>query len=118
MVSSGALYHMLPKLFDQERMYSTQLINVHFWLATIGVVLYIVAMWISGVMQGLMWRAVNDDGTLTYNFVQSLQASYDFYFLRFVGGCFFLSGMLLMAYNAWRTISAPKGELRAEAQPA
>lgn len=118
MVSIGALYHMLPKLFGQERMYSTHLINVHFWLATIGVVLYIVAMWISGVMQGLMWRAVNDDGTLTYNFVQSLQASYDFYFLRFVGGCFFLAGMLLMAYNGWRTISAPKGELRAEAQPA
>lgn len=118
MVSIGAVYHMLPLLFGQQRMYSVKLINVHFWLATIGVVLYIVAMWISGVMQGLMWRAVNDDGTLTYNFVQSLVASYDFYFLRFVGGCFFLAGMLLMAYNAWRTIYAPQGSLQADAQPA
>ncbi len=118
MVSIGAVYHMLPVLFGQQRMYSIKLINVHFWLATIGVVLYIVAMWISGVMQGLMWRAVNDDGTLTYNFVQSLVASYDFYFLRFVGGCFFLAGMLLMAYNAWRTISAPQGALQADVQPA
>lgn len=64
-------------------MYSVKLINVHFWLATVGTVLYIVAMWISGVMQGLMWRAVNEDGTLTYSFVEALQASYPFYFVRF-----------------------------------
>jgi cytochrome c oxidase cbb3-type subunit 1 len=91
---------------------------VHFWLATIGTVLYIVAMWISGVMQGLMWRAVNEDGTLTYSFVESLQASYPFYFVRFIGGCFFVAGMLLMLYNAYRTIKAPKGSLQAIPQPA
>jgi cytochrome c oxidase cbb3-type subunit 1 len=91
------VYHLIPNLFDQGRMYSIRLINVHFWLATVGTVLYIVSMWISGVMQGLMWRAVNDDGTLTYSFVEALQASYPFYFVRFLGGCFFVTGMLLMA---------------------
>ncbi|HHQ4660987.1 TPA: cytochrome-c oxidase, cbb3-type subunit I, partial [Aeromonas veronii] len=73
MVSIGAVYHLIPNLFGQGRMYSVKLINVHFWLATVGTVLYIVAMWISGVMQGLMWRAVNEDGTLTYSFVEALQ---------------------------------------------
>jgi len=70
------------------------------------------------VMQGLMWSAVNDDGTLTYSFVEGLKASYPFYFVRFLGGCFFVTGMLLMAYNSWRTISAPQGSLRLQAQPA
>ncbi|GDY26035.1 MULTISPECIES: cytochrome-c oxidase, cbb3-type subunit I [unclassified Agarivorans] len=111
MVSIGSIYHLIPVLFGQGRMYSTKLINTHFWLATIGVVLYIVAMWISGVMQGLMWRAVNEDGTLTYSFVESLQASYPFYFVRFVGGLFFLTGMFVMAYNAFKTITAEKGSL-------
>ncbi|WP_220721396.1 cytochrome-c oxidase, cbb3-type subunit I [Agarivorans litoreus] len=113
MVSIGSVYHLIPVLFGQGRMYSTKLINTHFWLATIGVVLYIVAMWISGVMQGLMWRAVNEDGTLTYSFVESLQASYPFYFVRFVGGVFFLAGMFVMAYNAYKTITAEKGSLEA-----
>ncbi|MGY5449355.1 cytochrome-c oxidase, cbb3-type subunit I [Agarivorans sp. MS3-6] len=113
MVSIGSIYHLIPVLFGQGRMYSTKLINTHFWLATIGVVLYIVAMWISGVMQGLMWRAVNEDGTLTYSFVESLQASYPFYFVRFIGGVFFLTGMFVMAYNAYKTIAAEKGSLKA-----
>ncbi|MGL5288610.1 MAG: cbb3-type cytochrome c oxidase subunit I, partial [Aeromonas sp.] len=118
MVSIGAVYHLIPPLFEQGRMYSIRLINVHFWLATVGTVLYIVAMWISGVMQGLMWRAVNEDGTLTYSFVEALEASYPFYFVRFLGGCFFVTGMLLMAYNAYRTITAPKGSLMPMAEPA
>jgi cytochrome c oxidase cbb3-type subunit 1 len=75
-------------------------------------------MWISGVMQGLMWRAVNADGTLTYSFVESLEASYPFYFVRFVGGLIFLSGMFLLAYNAYKTISSPKNSLKAIPQPA
>jgi len=104
MISIGATYHLIPILFDRERMYSIKLINTHFWLHTIGVVLYIVAMWISGVMQGLMWRAVNSDGTLTYSFVESLEASYPFYFVRFVGGVFVVAGMLIMGYNVWKTI--------------
>lgn len=104
MITIGALYHLVPVLFNRERMYSIKLITTHFWLHTIGVVLYIVAMWISGVTQGLMWRAVNSDGTLTYSFVESLEASYPFYFVRFVGGVFVLAGMFLMAYNVWKTM--------------
>ncbi|MCL4408952.1 MAG: cbb3-type cytochrome c oxidase subunit I, partial [Gammaproteobacteria bacterium] len=98
-----------------------KLINMHFWLHTIGVVLYIVAMWISGVMQGLMWRAVNSDGTLTYSFVESLEASYPFYFVRFVGGVFVVAGMLIMGYNVWKTVRSDKvrsSEPLAAAQPA
>ncbi|MGL5948902.1 MAG: cytochrome-c oxidase, cbb3-type subunit I [Aeromonas sp.] len=112
MITIGAVYHLVPPLFGQGRMYSVRLINVHFWLATLGTVLYIVAMWISGVMQGLMWRAVNDDGTLTYSFVEALQSSYPFYFVRFIGGLLFLLGMLLLAYNTYRTLGAPKGSLQ------
>ncbi|WP_025820355.1 cytochrome-c oxidase, cbb3-type subunit I [Shewanella marina] len=111
MVSIGSLYHLIPVLYGHGRMYSTSLVNIHFWLATIGTVLYIVSMWISGVMQGLMWSAVNSDGTLTYSFVESLEASYPFYIVRFIGGCFFVTGMLLMAYNVFRTVKAPKDSL-------
>jgi cytochrome c oxidase cbb3-type subunit 1 len=113
MVSIGSLYHLIPVLYSQGRMYSIKLVNVHFWLATIGTVLYIVSMWISGVMQGLMWRAVNADGTLTYSFVESLEASYPFYFVRFIGGVFFLTGMFIMAYNVIKTVKAPKDSLLA-----
>ncbi|MCG3728373.1 cytochrome-c oxidase, cbb3-type subunit I [Vibrio cincinnatiensis] len=118
MVSIGSVYHLIPRLFGQERMFSVGLVNAHFWLATIGTVLYIVAMWISGVMQGLMWRAVNSDGTLTYSFVESVQASYPFYTVRFIGGFIFLSGMFVMAYNTYKTITAPKDSLKAILQPA
>jgi cytochrome c oxidase cbb3-type subunit 1 len=110
MVSIGSIYHLVPILFNQPKMYSTRLINVHFWLATIGVVLYIVAMWISGVLQGLMWRAINADGTLAYSFVESLEASKPFYVVRFIGGLFVVAGMLIMAYNCYKTIYAPKSE--------
>jgi cytochrome c oxidase cbb3-type subunit 1 len=113
MVSIGAMYHLIPILFNQGRMYSTRLINIHFWLHTAGIVLYIVAMWISGVMQGLMWRAVNSDGTLTYSFVESLTASYPFYFIRFIGGVLVVTGFLLMAYNMFKTIGAKDGSLKA-----
>jgi len=112
MVSIGAMYHLIPILFNQGRMYSMRLINIHFWLHTAGIVLYIVAMWISGVMQGLMWRAVNSDGTLTYSFVESLTASYPFYFIRFLGGVLVVAGFLLMAYNMFKTIGAKDGSLK------
>ncbi|WP_328189380.1 cytochrome-c oxidase, cbb3-type subunit I [Marinobacter sp. OP 3.4] len=104
MISIGAIYHLIPKLWGIKEMYSTGLINVHFWLATVGTVLYIVAMWVNGIMQGLMWRAVNEDGTLTYSFVQALEASWPGYLVRFIGGVIFLSGMLVMAWNVWMTI--------------
>jgi cytochrome c oxidase cbb3-type subunit 1 len=85
-------------------MYSTRLIELHFWIATIGVVLYIAAMWIAGVMQGLMWRAFEADGTLTYSFVESVKASYPFYVIRLLGGICYLGGMFLMAYNVSKTL--------------
>ncbi|MCG6201358.1 cytochrome-c oxidase, cbb3-type subunit I [Psychromonas antarctica] len=112
MITIGSIYHLVPRLFNQKGMYSVALINLHFWLATIGTVLYIVAMWISGVMQGLMWRAVNDDGTLTYTFVESLEKSYPFYTIRFIGGVIFLTGMLVMAYNTYKTIVAADGSIK------
>jgi cytochrome c oxidase cbb3-type subunit 1 len=87
-------------------MYSVKLIEVHFWIATIGVVLYIAAMWIAGVMQGLMWRATEVDGSLTYSFVESVKSTAPFYFIRLLGGLLYLSGMLLMAYNVIRTAMA------------
>jgi len=108
MVTIGAIYSLLPKLFGREVMYSIKLIDTHFWIATIGVVLYISSMWIAGVMQGLMWRAVNEDGTLTYSFVESLERMYPYYTVRLLGGLLFFIGMLLMAYNVWKTVSAGK----------
>jgi len=108
MVSIGALYHLIPKVFARDNMYSVGLINTHFWLATIGTVLYIASMWVNGIAQGLMWRAVNDDGTLTYSFVEALEASHPGYIVRMIGGAIFLAGMVIMAYNTWRTVSAAK----------
>jgi cytochrome c oxidase cbb3-type subunit 1 len=108
MISIGSLYHLIPRLFGREEMYSTRLINVHFWWSTIGVVLYIAALWIAGVAQGLMWRATNADGTLTYSFAQSVNAMYPFYTIRLIGGVMFFAGMLLMAYNVWKTVAAGK----------
>ncbi|MBU6954418.1 MULTISPECIES: cytochrome-c oxidase, cbb3-type subunit I [unclassified Hahella] len=104
MISIGALYHLIPRLYGLKEMFSVKLVNVHFWLATIGTVLYIAAMWVNGIMQGLMWRAVNEDGTLTYSFVQALNASYPGYAVRVLGGAVFLTGMLVMAYNTWKTV--------------
>ncbi len=104
MISIGAVYHMIPKLWGKTQMASVALINTHFWLATIGTVMYICAMWVNGILQGLMWRAVNEDGTLTYSFVEALEASHPGYVVRALGGAFFLAGMLLMAYNVWQTV--------------
>ena len=107
-ISIGSMYYMIPKLFGRKEMYSIKLISLHFWIATIGVVLYIAALWISGVMQGLMWRAVNSDGTLTYTFVESVKASYPYWMIRLLGGTLFFSGMLIMAYNVYKTVIAGK----------
>ncbi len=103
MVSFGALYHLVPRLYGLKEMYSTRLVYLHFWLATIGIVLYIVSMWVNGIMQGLMWRAVNDDGTLTYSFIESVSASHVGYIVRGLGGAMFLTGMLMLAYNFYHT---------------
>lgn len=106
-ISIGAMYYLIPRLFGRK-IYSPKLIETHFWISTIGVVLYISSMWISGIMQGLMWRAVNDDGTLTYSFVESVQAMHPFYVIRLLGGIFFLSGMFIMAYNLIKTVAGAK----------
>ena len=103
MISIGSLYHLFPILFGKERMYSTDLINTHFWMSTIGTVLYIASMWVNGILQGLMWRAYNQDGTLTYSFVESVSASYPGYVVRVIGGGIFFAGMLIMAYNVYMT---------------
>ena len=117
MVSIGCVYMLIPMLFNRERMYSDRLINTHFWMSTIGVVIYIASMWIAGLMQGLMWRAVNDDGTLTYSFVESLQQTYPYYVVRFIGGLLFTAGMFVMAYNVWKTIQGPNVQVPATNAP-
>ena len=117
MVSIGAMYFLIPKLFDTE-IYSKKLIETHFWIATIGIVLYITSMWISGIMQGLMWRAINSDGTLTYSFVESVQAMHPFYIVRASGGLLFLTGMLIMAYNIAKTIAKGKAAVAVIPEPA
>ncbi|TNG02366.1 MAG: cytochrome-c oxidase, cbb3-type subunit I [Gammaproteobacteria bacterium] len=107
LISFGAMYYLIPKLYNRE-IYSLKLVELHFWTATIGIVLYIASMWVAGIMQGLMWRAVNDDGTLTYSFVESLQAMYPFYIVRFLGGVFFVFGLITMMYNLYKTIAGAK----------
>jgi cytochrome c oxidase cbb3-type subunit 1 len=115
LVTMGSLYYLIPRLFGQKKMYSVPAIELHFWVATIGIVLYIAALWISGVTQGLMWRALNDDGTLTYTFVQSVKASIPFYIIRLTGGLLYLSGMCLML---WNVIMTARQGLKAGAVPA
>jgi cytochrome c oxidase cbb3-type subunit 1 len=104
MISIGSMYALIPRLYGRTEMYSVRLIDVHFWTTTIGIVLYVASMWIAGVMQGLMWRATNPDGTLTYSFIESLVATYPYYAIRLLGGTLVLFGMLLMAWNVWQTV--------------
>ncbi len=103
MISIGSIYALVPRLLGRDSMHSVKLIDTHFWVHTLGVVVYIAAMWIAGVMQGLMWRATNDDGTLTYTFVEALNSTYPYYLARLFGGLLVLGGMLLMAWNVFRT---------------
>ena len=115
LVTMGSLYYLIPRLYGQKKMYSVPAIELHFWLATVGIVLYIAALWISGVTQGLMWRALNDDGTLTYTFVQSVKASIPFYIIRLVGGLLYLSGMVVML---WNTVMTARQGLKVGTLPA
>ena len=103
-ITIGSLYYLIPRMFGRTAMYSTKAIDLHFWIATLGVVLYIAAMWIAGVMQGLMWGAVNPDGTLVYTFVEGVKATWPFYIVRLVGGLLYLSGMWVMVWNVFMTI--------------
>ncbi len=110
-VSFGAIYCLVPWLWKRERLYSLALVNWHFWIATLGIVLYITAMWVSGIMQGLMWRAYDGLGFLQYSFVESVEAMFPFYVIRALGGVLFLVGSLIMAYNIYKTI---QGDIREE----
>jgi cytochrome c oxidase cbb3-type subunit 1 len=110
-VSFGALYFLVPKLWHRQRLYSLALVSLHFWIATIGIVLYITAMWVSGILQGLMWRAYDTLGFLEYSFVETVEAMHPFYVIRALGGLLYLTGALIMVYNCWRTI---RGDLREE----
>ena len=102
-VSIGAMYYLIPRLFGRE-LYSQRMVETHFWISTAGIVLYITSMWVAGIMQGLMWRAVNDDGTLTYSFIESVEAMHPFYVIRLLGGVLFFAGMVVMAWNLWKTV--------------
>ncbi len=104
LVSMGAIYFLIPRVFGLAKMHSIKAIEIHFWTATIGIVLYIAAMWIAGVMQGLMWRAINEDGTLTYSFVEGVKATYPYYVIRVVGGALYLFGMVVMLWNVLMTV--------------
>ena len=117
----GTLYHLIPRMYGRKQMYSVPAIELHFWIATIGIVLYIAAMWMAGVMQGLMWRAVNPDGTLVYSFVESVKATYPFYVVRLRRPAVSFPACCVMAWNVLKTASAgryvppqsrPRGDAR------
>ena len=104
MISMGAVYCLVPWLWGRKGLYSQRLVEWHFWISTLGILLYITAMWVSGIMQGLMWRATDSLGILQYSFVESVEAMHPYYIIRATGGAFFVFGMLIMAYNVIRTI--------------
>ena len=110
-ISFGAIYYLVPALWQRPRLYSLRLVTYHFWISTIGIVLYITAMWISGIMQGLMWRAYDSLGFLQYSFIETVEAMHPYYVIRAFGGVLFLLGALIMVYNLWRTA---RGDLRTE----
>ena len=117
LVSMGALYHLIPRMWGRTQMHSVRAIELHFWIATLGIVLYIAAMWIAGVMQGLMWRATHADGTLVYSFVESVKATYPYYVVRLVGGLLYLGGMLIMAWNVVMTVKGQAAPVLAPKLP-
>ncbi|ATQ85603.1 cbb3-type cytochrome c oxidase subunit I [Moraxella osloensis] len=107
MVTIGSLYVLIPRIWNKQKMYSTDLITTHFWLATAGTIFYIVSLWISGIGQGMMWRATNPDGTLVYSFVDTVLFSHYPYIGRAFGGLLYVTGMVVMAYNVYKTITMP-----------
>jgi cytochrome c oxidase cbb3-type subunit 1 len=110
-VSFGALYCLVPWLWKKKQLYSNALVEWHFWISTLGIVLYITSMWVGGIMQGLMWRAYNDFGFLEYSFVESVAALHPYYVIRSLGGLLYLTGVVLMAYNLWRTVRSDVTEI-------
>ncbi|MET4072390.1 cytochrome c oxidase cbb3-type subunit 1 [Bradyrhizobium sp. S3.2.6] len=111
-VSFGALYCLVPWAWNRKELYSLKLVNWHFWIATLGIVLYISAMWVSGILQGLMWRAYTSLGFLEYSFIETVEAMHPFYIIRAAGGALFLIGALIMAYNLWMTVRVGEQEVQ------
>ncbi|MCB2013706.1 MAG: cytochrome-c oxidase, cbb3-type subunit I [Sphingobium sp.] len=111
MITFAAVYYMAPRLWNRQRLYSLRMVNWHFWLSTVGIVLYAASMWVAGIMQGLMWREYGADGYLVYSFAEVVSAMFPMYVIRAAGGVLYLSGAILMAYNVWMTIA---GHLREE----
>ncbi len=111
-VSFGALYCLVPWAWNRKSLYSLKLVNWHFWIATLGIVLYISAMWVSGILQGLMWRAYTSLGFLEYSFIETVEAMHPFYIIRAAGGGLFLIGALIMAYNLWMTVRVGEAEVQ------
>ena len=103
-ITFGALYYLVPVLWRKRELYSQKLVAWHFWIATLGIVLYITAMWVSGIMQGLMWRAYDEFGFLQYSFIETVAAMHPYYVIRAIGGIFYLTGALIMVYNLWKTV--------------
>lgn len=104
-ISFGALYYLFPVLWKKKAVWSERLISWHFWVATLGIVFYITAMWVSGIMQGLMWRAYDELGFLQYSFAETVEAMHPYYVIRALGGVFYLTGALIMAFNLWKTVT-------------
>jgi len=117
MLTFAALYYMVPRLWSRNGLYSLRLVNWHFWLATLGIVLYAAAMWVSGIQQGLMWRTFNELGFLEYSFAETVAAMHPYYVMRTIGGIFYLLGAFIMAYNLWRTVVSPTTEKSAIVTP-
>ncbi|WP_425330065.1 cytochrome-c oxidase, cbb3-type subunit I [Terrirubrum flagellatum] len=117
-VSFGAIYCMVPWLWKRERLYSLKLVDWHFWVSTLGIVLYISSMWVAGVMQGLMWRAYNSLGFLEYSFIETVEAMRPYYLIRATGGVLFLIGALIMVYNIAMTIAGREASETERDEPA
>ena len=111
MITFAAVYYLAPRLWGRTRLYSLRMVNWHFWTATIGIVLYASAMWVAGIMQGLMWREYGADGYLVYSFAEVIQAMHPMYLMRAAGGALYLAGFIIMIWNIVQTI---RGELREE----
>ena len=113
MITFGMLYYLFPKLWNRQRLYSLSAVSWHYWLATIGIVLYAASMWVTGIMEGLMWREVDDQGFLVNSFADTVAAKFPMYVVRALGGVMFLTGALIMCWNLWMTVK--KGEVRKDA---
>ena len=111
MITFGAVYYLVPRLWGRPRLYSLRMVNWHFWLATVGIVFYAAAMWVAGIMQGLMWREYGEDGYLVYSFAETVSAMHPMYLIRAAGGAMYLAGFLIMIVNVWATLA---GRIRDE----